>query len=224
MSTDDFAIYEGLPFGREDAFERIFAVFTEHRVRFSGMARGAVWDPPIGFSYVFDQDNEDLGSPRDALNLAADWQGLIIDFDRDYLNFELHFFHGAAPRRHLEAVCFRYNQRDLFIQMPARVEGLRNLIQDVGLALGSVAMVCGSQLDTAAYTASDLEDVFARHVATPVDRDRYNIHTVFFCDDVFQRLVGAPGLASYGRRTIGPGYQVASLLLPAPHQGTPKMR
>jgi hypothetical protein len=216
VSTDDFAIYEGLPFGREDAFERLMAVFTEHRVRFSSMARGAVWDPPIGFSYVLDQDIEELGSPREALNMAADWEGLIIDFDRDHMDFELHFFHGAAPLQHLEAVCFRYNQRDLFIQMPGRVEGLRNLIQDVGLALGSVAMVCGSQLDSAAYTASELEEVFARHVATPVDRDRYDIHTVFFRDDLFQRLADAPGLSSYGRRTIGPGYQVASLLLPVP--------
>jgi hypothetical protein len=112
--------------------------------------------------------------------------------------------------------CIRYVQRSLYKQEPDRVEGFKQLVQDIGLALDSAAMICGSKVASGASTALEMEETFAKHVSVPVDREYYFIHTVFFRDEVFERLKGAPGLASYGRQGIGPNYQMASLLLPPP--------
>jgi hypothetical protein len=217
MSTDDWAIYQAMPLGREELFDRSMAVFSRHRIRFLQMARGAVRDPPLGFSYVFDQDLEDLDSPREALIAGKDWQRLMIDFTTSFpaVSFEQHLFHGQPPLEAMEVVAIRYNEfaSKLARKEPERADRLLTLFQDLGVALDRAAMVCGSALDSEAFSAADLEKAFAAKVSTPVDRDDNAMHTVLFRDDVFQRLKDAPGLAAYARQTIEPGYQMATLLL-----------
>jgi hypothetical protein len=217
MSTDDWAIYQATPLGRDELFDRIMAVFPRHRIRFLQMARGAVWDPPLGFSYVFDQDREDLDSPRQAFIAGKDWQRLIIDFTTrsPAIEFELHIFCGQPPLEMREVVAIRYNDFDskLAREEPERAENLLSLFQDLGVALDRAAMVCGSELKSEAFSAVDLEKAFTAKISVPVERDENALHTVLFRDDVFQRLKDAPGLAAYARQEIEPGYQVATLLL-----------
>jgi hypothetical protein len=219
MSTDDWAIYQAMPLGRDELFDRIMAVLSRHQVRFLEMARGAEWHP-LGFSYVLGQDLEDLDSPREALIVGKNWQRLIIDFTTlsPAVEFELHLFHGQPPFEAMEAVAIRYNEfeSNLAREDPARADCLLTLFQDLGVALDRAAMVCGSELKSQAFAAADLEKAFVAKISRAVERDENSMHTALFRDDVFQRLkdADAPGLAAYARQEIEPGYQMATLLLP----------
>ncbi|HEY2202050.1 MAG TPA: hypothetical protein VGH56_09180 [Solirubrobacteraceae bacterium] len=218
MSTDDWANYEALPLRRDELFERTMAVFVRQRIRFLEMARGAVWDP-LGFRYAFDQDLENLDSPREALLAGQQWQRLIMDFalPPPAVDLELHLFHGQPRFATMEGLSIRYNETEsrLARNDRGRADAFLALFQDLGVALDQAAMVCGSDLDSRAYSAAELEKAFASRVAAPIDRAHNFMHTALFQDDVFQRLKDAPGLAAYARRRVAPGYQLATLLIPS---------
>jgi hypothetical protein len=218
MGTSDWAICQASPLGRDELFERVTGSFARHGVSFLNMARGAVWDPPLGFSYVLDQDLEDLDSPREAFIRGMDWQRLIIDFvlPPPAVEFELHLFHGQPPREEMEVAAIRYNEHDSKLARTdaERAACLLALFRDLGVALDRAAMVCGNALESEAFTAAELEKAFATKVSTVVERDDNGMHTVLFRDEVFERHKGAPGLAAFARQTIAPGYQLATLLLP----------
>lgn len=215
MSTDDFAIYQALPLARDEVFERVMRVFNRHRVRFLNMARGARFDPPLGFGYVLDQDLEDLDSPREALLAATGWERLIMDFAHKELGFELHLYRGQVPHQHLEVVAIRYSEVDsnLARSDPGRADRLLTLLQDLGGALDRSAMLCGSKLETEACSSAELERHFAEHLATPVERDDNAIHTALFPDQVLARLASAPGLAAFAHQQVEPDYSMVTLLL-----------
>jgi hypothetical protein len=216
MSTDDFAIYQAMPLGRDEVFERVMAVLTRHQVRFLNMARGARFDPPLGFSYVLDQDLEDLDSPREALIASHGWQRVIMDFSHKELGFELHLFGGQPPHERMEVVAIRYSEHDTNLARtdPGRADRLLTLLQDLGVALDRSAMLCGSKLESQAYSAAELEKTFASHIAAPVDRADNAIHSALFQSEAFALFAGAPGAGAFRRQIVEPGYVMATLLLP----------
>jgi hypothetical protein len=218
MSNYNDAIYAATRLDRGEIFGRVSRVLHACGARFLGMARGLEWDESLGcFGYVLGQDLEGLDTTRETLIVARDWPRVCMDFDIRALGmaFEVHVFSGQPPLQDTQSVAiscpeifFRVARED-----PARAEVMLSLLQDVGLAIDSAPMACGAALDSKAYGAAELEQVFEKHLRSRVTPDDNAMHTVLFDASVLSRLAGLPGCPAYAQRVVEGGYTMATLLL-----------
>ena len=179
MASTHTALFAYTDLTRDEIYNRLLLVLQKHEIRFSHSVRGLAWDSDINrFMPVAEQELEHVLSFGDAIAQTSDWSCVCFDLRFIQWDFEFLVFNDEMNRRSYQSIAFKFpNSLYKWASEKPEIAALwLSLLEDVGIALEGIGMICGPNVEMHTIEESFMIKQFA-DFNTQIHKESNGIHT-----------------------------------------------
>jgi hypothetical protein len=215
MADTHDAAYARLALSRQKIIAQIAPVFQKHQITFLHAVRGLSWDKEYNeFIPNADQECEHIDTFQDAFAVAMDWPCSCVDFRFAQWDFELYLYKDELHQSPLEnvALSFPNSLHKAATQSSDLATRWLQLFEDIGVALGNTAMMCGTGVMITSYTEPEMLTRFEKYL-THFGQAIPSVHTLLCARSLLnEQMRDKANTAGFTFTKIKNDYQIMTLL------------